>query len=397
MNNQITILNELEAIAPALANAIIGLPYQVPDEYFQNFTANVLSKLSNNDFAKDQDYLLSFVKDLPAKTPYLAPKGYFENLENNILTAVKIEEEENIINFFINSLPKNNAFKAPIGYFNTFANNLINKIALSKNIGVESYSKTTPYKTPDQYFNNLASNILKNALLLESNMELSIVDFPKTMPYQVPTGYFNNLSNTILDSLKQSNKGVPQGYFNSLSAVLLQKVKQSDVENELLAIAPLLNTISKHNILEVPTGYFGNLKPYTPQETDISEKQDTKVISIKLNNSHWLRNAIAACLIGSLGFTAYKLLDQPTSVNEVVTRNSQPEILLANIDIDKELSKLDDTTIAIYLDNDTFTESTAADFQEVKDDTLDQVLQKIPAVDLKQHLGEIEDPNKKRK
>lgn len=399
MNRQITILNELEATAPALAKAIIALPYQIPNEYFQNFATILLSKLVNNKFISHQNHTTFFPNNFSTQTPYLAPYGYFENLENRILRTIKtLDEKEKIIIFFINSLPKTNPYQVPTGYFNHFANTLTGKAWLSEDLILESYPRTISYKIPNQYFEDLSNNILKNISLLESNDDSYTINLPKTVPYQIPSGYFDGLANKILDSLKQSNKSVPQGYFDSLSALLLHKVKQSDVENELAEIAPLLNNISRHNINQVPIGYFGKLESYSPEKTTVFEKQGAITISIKhTSQSYWFKNAIAACLIGTLGFTAYKLLDQPTRTNEAIAPYIQPKILLANIDVDKELSKLDDTTIAMYLDNDTFTESTAVDFQEVKDDNVDQVLQKIPDADLQQHLNEIEEPSKKRK
>ncbi len=284
---------------------------------------------------------------------------------------------------------KLNPYKTPIGYFEGFAADVIAKISLLENEDfVEThFTKNNPYQVSVGYFEGLANEILNKVQASENEEQVIGTYFTKVNPYQVPAGYFEGLANEILfkvDTTKQ--KDVPEGYFASLPNIILQKVRGLEVESELEQIAPLLNTINKLPINHVPAGYFEDLQPVLPQAVP------AKVIGIK-RKVNWFKNAVAACLIGTLGFTAYQLMDasvKPVStIQTLSSENVGVPIPVANINVDEELSKVDDASIAKYLNNiEMPTEQATTHFQDVNSGDVDEALQDISDEAIQQHLEE---------
>ena len=82
-----------------------------------------------------------------------------------------------------------------------------------------------------------------------------------------PAGYFNSLSETILSGLQEDiaflkplnefTHDVPAGYFDQLSDTILNKIRLTELAgNELKIISPILASIQKNEIFEVPVNYF---------------------------------------------------------------------------------------------------------------------------------------------
>jgi hypothetical protein len=144
MNEKINILDELnQANAATLINTDNRNYYAVPEGYFDNLPANILSHV--------------FIKSLPATNPYTIPEGYFENLPAIILDKI------NVASFGIND---KNVFSVPDGYFNSLADNIFKKIkeSVSKSVQQElieispllsSIPKTNVYSVPENYFGEL--------------------------------------------------------------------------------------------------------------------------------------------------------------------------------------------------------------------------------------------------
>src|SRR5690242_10808371 len=102
-----------------------------------------------------------------------------------------------------------------------------------------------------------------------------IADIGKENPYSVQADYFTFLTGSIffhvrLSQLKNPGElfSVPNGYFENLADSILSEIYNSNVKNEaeqeLLEIAPLLNTINKENIFSVPVNYFEQLSSSLP-------------------------------------------------------------------------------------------------------------------------------------
>ncbi|MES2777638.1 MAG: hypothetical protein V4722_25900 [Bacteroidota bacterium] len=109
MTNRTHILNELESIAPALINAPVMMPYQLPDGYFESFPADLLDELGiDENHALAPQLVMASKENL-----YEVPAGYFEGLADIILDKIYKPEEQNDV---------------PAGYFDSLPGIVLNRI-----------------------------------------------------------------------------------------------------------------------------------------------------------------------------------------------------------------------------------------------------------------------------
>lgn len=169
----------------------------------------------------------------------------------------------------------------------------------------------------------------------------------RQMPYGLPEGYFDNFAGTMLLRVKEQDApGVPGGYFDHFAADMLKKVRGNEVKEELEAISPLLNTLSKTMPYSLPKGYFEQWKPMLSAET---KPQPAKVISLKsgLNWKHW---AAAAAVVLTLGLGWQFFANQPESATSTASVNPA--------EVDTLLTVIDENSLTGYLEN----EQTNAEF-----------------------------------
>lgn len=109
------------------------------------------------------------------------------------------------------------------------------------------------------------------------------------------------LAKTILDTPFQ----IPQGYFVGLEEKLMTAVRTSadyqTASEELNSIAPLLKTLKKENVFEVPDQYFETI-------TFTQNKPTSKVISI--TSKKWFRFAAAASVFGLVVLTRLQFFNK---------------------------------------------------------------------------------------
>lgn len=109
------------------------------------------------------------------------------------------------------------------------------------------------------------------------------------------------LAKTILDTPFQ----IPQGYFVGLEEKLMTVVRTSadyqTASEELNSIAPLLKTLKKENVFEVPDQYFETI-------TFNQNKPTAKVISIA--SKKWFRFAAAASVFGLIVLTGLQFFNK---------------------------------------------------------------------------------------
>ena len=129
-------------------------------------------------------------------------------------------------------------------------------------------------------------------------------------PYSTPVGYFESLAGEVLFKIKtkQASYIVPPNYFNNLSIAILAKVKDytSETFEELELIAPLLNTISKQNVYDIPTAYFDGFEVVKPSST--------KIVSIQKHTKKWTKYVVAASIIGVISIGALFFYKKPDNV-----------------------------------------------------------------------------------
>ncbi len=155
--------------------------------------------------------------------------------------------------------------------------------------------------------------------ILNEMREISplLADAIRTTPYTLPMGYFEGLPGVILKKITDvpvllpntvNTYRVPEDYFENLSSRILSKIQNTgEVREELEAMAPLLNTISKEPVFSLPKGYFEQLQ--TNIQTLSGEQQaKTKLITFK-NYRRWIQYAAAAMVAGVLVSGAFLFTD----------------------------------------------------------------------------------------
>lgn len=105
-------MNELKEVSPAVAGIGSGLPYQVPDGYFEGLAATILNRIRTEGLAaKDELQTLSpLLGGLSKKNPYQVPDGYFGT--SQLLMELKNKP----------------AYSVPEGYFEQFATKMLDKV-----------------------------------------------------------------------------------------------------------------------------------------------------------------------------------------------------------------------------------------------------------------------------
>ncbi len=175
---------------------------------------------------------------------------------------------------------------------------------------------TNLFSLPERYFDNLPEVILEKIWIADKKLS----SLSNSNTFQVPKDYFENLSEQILSSIKQS------------------KIDENEIKEELNAIAPLLNTIRKEAIYQVPDGYF--------KQSDFiasikNEKRPAKIVPIHLAKK-WIQYASAAVVAGILVTAAFLFTD---------TKNYQEFEKYNQVDFSSALTSVKDEDLVKYLNS----------------------------------------------
>jgi hypothetical protein len=209
---------------------------------------------------------------------------------------------------------------------------------------------------------------LSNKILNElKEIAPTVANIGYNNPYAVPMGYFENFSYSVMEAIQEKGIGetinpysISIDYFDKLATNILAKINSikaegnNEVFEELENIAPLLNTISKKNVLYLPGNYFDNLNVNT---TATKELKPAKVISIGNNARKWFTYAAAASVLFILSATSFLYVHHHMkNVDRSLT-------------IGQRLATLDDKEILNYLQNDIddFDPNTASSAEEDPD------------------------------
>ncbi len=113
MEQQTTIYHEIKDAYPVLAGADKRMPYAIPQNYFQQIIPVMLQKIATDN------------KVLSASYPnYQVPDGYFEQFSASVLSKIKEREGENEVSAelsevapYLLKLSKEPVYYVPDGYF----------------------------------------------------------------------------------------------------------------------------------------------------------------------------------------------------------------------------------------------------------------------------------------
>lgn len=176
----------------------------------------------------------------------------------------------------------------------------------------------------------------------------AVANLQKHHLYTVPNAYFTHLSDEILNLVKQdelfSNAKhnpyiTPNGYFTDLhekiAAKTFEQIQSSnEFIDELNEVAPLLNTLNKNNVYELPSDYF--VKEILPKSNNVS----AKIVSFS-NARKWINYAVAAVIMGIVGIGA---------VRYIGVKNT-------HFVLEKEVTKATDEEITSYLETQPHTDA----------------------------------------
>jgi hypothetical protein len=173
MENRNTILDELKAISPVVAEAGFRNVYEVPAGYFEALPGRMLGLL------KGAEEEVSPV--LPAKmdNPYQVPQGYFDHFAASLLQRIKANEAR--------SAKEELETLSPL---------------------LSGLGKKMPFSTPDNFFEELSDNAVAGAKAIDFvNVELEnlsplMSSLKDKQVYEAPAGYFDQLPQQILQKVK---------------------------------------------------------------------------------------------------------------------------------------------------------------------------------------------------
>lgn len=173
MENRNTILNELKAISPVVAEAGFRNVYEVPAGYFEALPGRMLELLKGADG--------EFSPVLPEKkdNPYQVPQGYFDNFAASVLQRIKAGEARS-------------------------AKEELETLSLL----LSGLGKKMPFSTPDNFFEELSDNAVSGAKAIDFvNVELENLSplmrsLKDKQVYKAPAGYFDQLPRQIVQKVK---------------------------------------------------------------------------------------------------------------------------------------------------------------------------------------------------
>ena len=249
------------------------------------------------------------LKQVDPNNPFTVPPGYFDESEQQIISAIKLDE-----------LKSDKGFTVPENYFDELSNNIQSRINL------EELKSKEDVTVPQNYFDELSSKI---------QSRINLEELRPGEEFTVPENYFDELSSNIQSRINieeyvnndAHGHAVPQDYFNNL-------------EQQINARILIEETVSEESF-SVPADYFDKLNKAILNKTvnqNIVVKR--KGIVRRMYATNTFKYAAAACFAVFLG-TGLLLSRLSTTAND---HN--------NSFLHKQLSTVSTSDIQSYLQND---------------------------------------------
>lgn len=221
-------------------------------------------------------------------------------------------------------------------------------------------SRNNVYSVPLNYFDGLAGNIMR---FIKGNIAGSILPLSSPAPFTLPPNYFNTLSGDVLNKIRQQNEGI------------------NEVYRELAEVAPLLNTISKKMIYQVPEHYFE-----TVIKIPVNQTVPAKIRSISSFNRVF-KYSVAAAVTGILAVGTYFYTEQNNGQADTAKTTS--------INIPAAVDKLSDAEIVDYLNNNTFVSDVSpASYNMGEVININDDIRNLSDEEIRIYLKENEEPKK---
>ena len=280
------------------------------------------------------------LKQVNPNNPFTVPPGYFDESEQQIISAIKLDE-----------LKTGKGFAVPENYFDALNNNIQSRINL------EGLRSENEFSVPQDYFDELSSNIQSRVNLEELKSEND---------FAVPQNYFDELSNNIhsrinLEELRgESDFAVPQNYFDELGSNIQSRINIEDYvnndahghtvpqeyfnnfEEQINARILIEETMGAEESFSVPAGYFEGLNKAILNKTvnqDMVKRKNQGIVR-RMYATNTFKYAVAACFAVLVGGTL------------VISRYTDTTTDHNSTFLHKQLSTVSTSDIQSYLQDD---------------------------------------------
>lgn len=189
MKHSENIHNELETLGTHLLKPNISHPYQVSNDYFQQFAADINSLLPVDSIVPSH----KTPKAMDSNQNFSVPEGYFENFASSLMQ--KIKQNDSFIDLNVQYIAT--PFDSPSdSYFENFASNLLVKINEDAADPTLSYGNVPmPFQLPAAtYFQDNVAQIVARIQLDELSDAPVLKSVGKDLPYHISEDYFNNFN-----------------------------------------------------------------------------------------------------------------------------------------------------------------------------------------------------------
>lgn len=228
MRNRAEILIELSGISPIVAQIKSDNLYKVPERYFENLAAEIMTRIragQTGSVNSELGILPTPISKADKQVFSNVPDGYFENFAEKLINKINsgektsFTEELKQISPLLSNAGKQIPFSLPDGYFENFAEKLLSRIKTEQGNSVSeelenlspllnSISRKVPFSLPEDYFAGFSDNVLTGALAVEfvneelENLSPLMNSLKSISVYQTPEGYFESFSNTVINKIQ---------------------------------------------------------------------------------------------------------------------------------------------------------------------------------------------------
>lgn len=144
METREDILKELREIAPKLALLEKANTYQLPDNYFLNFTNNMLQQVKPVDVKQELQVLAPSLLKIEKPANAEIPAAYFTDFSGRLIKQVRageVAKELATVAPLLSQVQKTNTLEAPANYFSSFADRALGNVTAHVQAPVTSPNK----------------------------------------------------------------------------------------------------------------------------------------------------------------------------------------------------------------------------------------------------------------
>ena len=218
------------------------------------------------------------LKQVDPNNPFTVPPGYFDESEQQIISAIKLDE-----------LKSDKGFTLPENYFDELSNNIQSRINIEDYVNNDAHG----HAVPQDYFNNLEQQI--NARILTEET------IGAEESFSVPADYFDKLNKAILNKTVNQDIVVKRkGLVRRMYATNTFKYAAAACFAVFVGTGLLLSRVSApandHNNSflheQLSTVSTSDIQSYLQDDVDANDTQHTVIDENTPVNTNSLTNAL---------------------------------------------------------------------------------------------------------